>query len=282
MTVDKLTLGLPRSPVRRDRAPLGRPHGAHAELPRPRRRRRSHAAARVRREGGRRQVHERRHAGSLGRRRRDRQRGLPRQRQRPARRLGGAPRAHLRPQCLHRRLRHNDRRRPRPRPRPRARLLGDDRRTDRRRADPSLAGQRDAARDCDRDPAAHRARRALRLRHGAAVVGPRSADLGQGPRRHPGFEREPTLRRRRRRAQRLLDVRRRDDPRRRDPPVSRRSLAAALVLGATASSCGGPATYPASAAHPLLGQPLPVLRHRATLDGRPFDAGQLAGGGRSS
>jgi thiol-disulfide isomerase/thioredoxin len=52
--------------------------------------------------------------------------------------------------------------------------------------------------------------------------------------------------------------------------------AAATVLVASASACG-PASYPASIAHPLLGQPLPDIRHRQTLDGKPFDSGQLAG-----
>ncbi len=50
------------------------------------------------------------------------------------------------------------------------------------------------------------------------------------------------------------------------------TAAALLVL------CGcGPATYPASIAHPLLGQPLPPIHHRHTLDGQPVEAEQLAG-----
>ena len=56
-----------------------------------------------------------------------------------------------------------------------------------------------------------------------------------------------------------------------------------LVIAAVASPgllcvCGcGPATYPASIAHPLLGQPLPAIHHRHTLDGQPVEAEQLAG-----
>jgi thiol-disulfide isomerase/thioredoxin len=39
----------------------------------------------------------------------------------------------------------------------------------------------------------------------------------------------------------------------------------------------GPATYPASIAHPLLGQPMPAIHHRQTLDGQPVEAAQIAG-----
>jgi thiol-disulfide isomerase/thioredoxin len=51
---------------------------------------------------------------------------------------------------------------------------------------------------------------------------------------------------------------------------------AALVLPVFA--CGpGHADYPPATQHPLLGQPLPQIHHRETLDGQPFDAAQLAG-----
>jgi thiol-disulfide isomerase/thioredoxin len=46
-----------------------------------------------------------------------------------------------------------------------------------------------------------------------------------------------------------------------------------LVIG---TACGHP-SFPASAAHTLLGQPLPEIRHRTTLDGQPFEAARLAG-----
>ncbi len=52
------------------------------------------------------------------------------------------------------------------------------------------------------------------------------------------------------------------------------AAAAAGVLPAVA--CGHPSAPP-SAAHPLLGRPLPAIHHRTTLDGRPFDAAELAG-----
>jgi thiol-disulfide isomerase/thioredoxin len=54
----------------------------------------------------------------------------------------------------------------------------------------------------------------------------------------------------------------------------RRLVVAALV--ALSGACGH-ALYPASVAHPLLGQPLPPIHHRTTLDGQPFDSAQLAG-----
>jgi thiol-disulfide isomerase/thioredoxin len=50
------------------------------------------------------------------------------------------------------------------------------------------------------------------------------------------------------------------------------ALPAIALLGA----CGH-AAYPASAAHALLGKPLPAIHHRTTLDGQPFDGSQLAG-----
>jgi thiol-disulfide isomerase/thioredoxin len=52
-----------------------------------------------------------------------------------------------------------------------------------------------------------------------------------------------------------------------------------LIFSAVAAlplACGPP-TYPASVAHPLLGQTLPTIHHRTTLDGQPFDSAQLAG-----
>jgi thiol-disulfide isomerase/thioredoxin len=46
----------------------------------------------------------------------------------------------------------------------------------------------------------------------------------------------------------------------------------------TIAVCGcGPVSYPASIAHPLLGQPLPAIHHRHTLDGQPVEAEQLSG-----
>lgn len=54
-----------------------------------------------------------------------------------------------------------------------------------------------------------------------------------------------------------------------------RLLGAGLALAAL-GACG-PATYPPSVAHPLLGQPLPAIHHRHTLDGQPLEAEQLAG-----
>jgi len=46
-----------------------------------------------------------------------------------------------------------------------------------------------------------------------------------------------------------------------------------MALGCTDGRPG----YPSTIAHPLLGQPVPEIRHRQTLDGHPFDAAQLAG-----
>jgi cytochrome c biogenesis protein CcmG/thiol:disulfide interchange protein DsbE len=53
-------------------------------------------------------------------------------------------------------------------------------------------------------------------------------------------------------------------------------LVVALVVAAGAA-CSGPASFPPSAAHPLLAKPLPEIHHRQTLDGQPLDATQLAG-----
>lgn len=54
-----------------------------------------------------------------------------------------------------------------------------------------------------------------------------------------------------------------------------RLLGACSTLAAL-TACG-PATYPASISHPLLGQPMPAIHHRHTLDGQPVEAEQLAG-----
>jgi thiol-disulfide isomerase/thioredoxin len=52
----------------------------------------------------------------------------------------------------------------------------------------------------------------------------------------------------------------------------------ALSLAVVATvACGHPATYPTSAAHPLLGSGLPAIHSRRTLDGQTFDAAQLKG-----
>lgn len=50
-----------------------------------------------------------------------------------------------------------------------------------------------------------------------------------------------------------------------------------LALCAAAFLACGHASFPASAAHPLLMQPLPAIHHRTTLDGQPVDAAQFAG-----
>ena len=62
------------------------------------------------------------------------------------------------------------------------------------------------------------------------------------------------------------------------PRSSPRAFArvALLVLGAVSAACG-PAGYPPSEQHPLLGKPLPQIHHRETIEGQPFDAAQLAG-----
>jgi thiol-disulfide isomerase/thioredoxin len=52
---------------------------------------------------------------------------------------------------------------------------------------------------------------------------------------------------------------------------------AALALLLVPAACGGHASYPPSAQHPLLAKPLPEIRHRQTLDGQPLDAAQLQG-----
>lgn len=49
-----------------------------------------------------------------------------------------------------------------------------------------------------------------------------------------------------------------------------------LALLPIVLACGRP-SYPQSAAHPLLGQPLPAIHHKQTLDGHPLDSDQLAG-----
>jgi thiol-disulfide isomerase/thioredoxin len=55
-----------------------------------------------------------------------------------------------------------------------------------------------------------------------------------------------------------------------------RALAVAVAFAASAA-CGHSA-YPQSATHPLLGQPLPALPHRATtLGGAPLDTSALSG-----
>jgi thiol-disulfide isomerase/thioredoxin len=48
---------------------------------------------------------------------------------------------------------------------------------------------------------------------------------------------------------------------------------ATIVL---ATACSHP-SYPTPAQHPLLGQPLPSIVHRTTLDGQAFDPAQLTG-----
>lgn len=53
------------------------------------------------------------------------------------------------------------------------------------------------------------------------------------------------------------------------------SLATAAVA-VFAFGCGPPA-FPPSASHPLLGAPLPEIRHRQSLDGHVVDGGMLAG-----
>ena len=55
-----------------------------------------------------------------------------------------------------------------------------------------------------------------------------------------------------------------------------RTLVAAAVMVLLGCSCGRP-VFPPTVAHPLLGQPLPEIRHRTMLDGRPFDPAQVAG-----
>lgn len=60
----------------------------------------------------------------------------------------------------------------------------------------------------------------------------------------------------------------------RRPTPLRASIPAALAL--TLLSCGAP-TFPAPIAHPLLGQPLPEVRARETIDGGSIAPEQLAG-----
>jgi thiol-disulfide isomerase/thioredoxin len=54
------------------------------------------------------------------------------------------------------------------------------------------------------------------------------------------------------------------------------TLVAGAMLALLGGSCGRP-VFPPSVAHPLVGQPIPEIRHRSTLDGRPFEPSQLAG-----
>jgi cytochrome c biogenesis protein CcmG/thiol:disulfide interchange protein DsbE len=49
-----------------------------------------------------------------------------------------------------------------------------------------------------------------------------------------------------------------------------------LFLVASLSVACGP-RYPVSFTHALLGQPLPQIHHRETLDGKPLDSAELAG-----
>lgn len=49
-----------------------------------------------------------------------------------------------------------------------------------------------------------------------------------------------------------------------------------LFVAALALACGGP-RFPVSAPHALLGQPLPQIHHKQTLDGKELDARALAG-----
>jgi cytochrome c biogenesis protein CcmG/thiol:disulfide interchange protein DsbE len=51
------------------------------------------------------------------------------------------------------------------------------------------------------------------------------------------------------------------------------TLAGLAGLVGLACSCGAPA-FPASSSHPLLGQPLPEIQHRHTLDGETLQMGQ--------
>jgi cytochrome c biogenesis protein CcmG/thiol:disulfide interchange protein DsbE len=53
-----------------------------------------------------------------------------------------------------------------------------------------------------------------------------------------------------------------------------RTVLFACLMGLTA--CGRP-SYPPTADHPLVRQPLPQIRHRQTLDGQPVDAERFAG-----
>lgn len=50
-----------------------------------------------------------------------------------------------------------------------------------------------------------------------------------------------------------------------------------LALALTGPAACGPPSFPTSAAHPLLGAPLPEIRHRQSLDGHAVDGGMLAG-----
>jgi cytochrome c biogenesis protein CcmG, thiol:disulfide interchange protein DsbE len=59
-------------------------------------------------------------------------------------------------------------------------------------------------------------------------------------------------------------------------PLDASVLLGVALAAATLTSCG-PAAYPPSVEHSLLGQPLPAIHHRHTLDGQPVEAEQLAG-----
>jgi cytochrome c biogenesis protein CcmG, thiol:disulfide interchange protein DsbE len=61
------------------------------------------------------------------------------------------------------------------------------------------------------------------------------------------------------------------------PGSCRKSARSYSVLCLLLTAACDHANYPASAAHPLLGQPLPPIRHRTTLDGQPLDTDRLAG-----
>ncbi len=55
----------------------------------------------------------------------------------------------------------------------------------------------------------------------------------------------------------------------------RRRVACLAAAGAVAcAACVGAPAFPASASHPLLGRPLPEMRHRQTVDGQPLQIGQ--------
>jgi thiol-disulfide isomerase/thioredoxin len=55
----------------------------------------------------------------------------------------------------------------------------------------------------------------------------------------------------------------------------KRSYAVLFVL--VIAACGGRPSFPQSTESPLLGKPLPEIKHRSTLDGAPFDPSVNAG-----
>ncbi|HEY8040004.1 MAG TPA: TlpA disulfide reductase family protein [Polyangiaceae bacterium] len=59
-------------------------------------------------------------------------------------------------------------------------------------------------------------------------------------------------------------------------PADFARLTLCTLVAVAAGACGHP-SFPPSAGHPLLGTPLPEIRHRQTLGGVPFDGRQLAG-----